>query len=169
MFISSLWLGVIEATCPKLCPKFFEVDLAPHILEFLGRRDGGYCGELMRAADFILCTVLGCFVFSLPLLLAVEGMPFLEDVKRSIAEYPATTSETREALAQFNWDGPTQFELGFFLVVFIFCILCLKVLWPRFFEGKSPQHDIESYRLHRNGWRILIARQESGGMFSLSL
>jgi len=33
------WLGVIEATRPELCPSFFEVDLAPAILVFLGRDD----------------------------------------------------------------------------------------------------------------------------------
>jgi hypothetical protein len=33
------WFGVIEATRPELCPSFFQVDLAPAILRFLGRDD----------------------------------------------------------------------------------------------------------------------------------
>jgi hypothetical protein len=163
----STLLGVVELTLvrtiglmgisdkhPESWPGFFKVDLAPCILKLLRRRDGGYCGELMRAADCILCTVLSCFSFALPLLLAVEGMPtmmlFLKDhIKPYIAEYyPAITSKAREAPAQFDWDGPTQFALGVFVVVFLFCIACAKVFWPKFSRGKSPQHDIDC---HRNG------------------
>jgi hypothetical protein len=39
MILRLFWLGVIEATRPELCPSFFEVDLAPAILVFLGRDD----------------------------------------------------------------------------------------------------------------------------------
>jgi hypothetical protein len=38
------WLGVIEAKRPELCPLFFQVDLAPSILRFLRRPEGGCCG-----------------------------------------------------------------------------------------------------------------------------
>ena len=37
MVLRLFWLGVIEATRPELCPSFFQVDLAPAILVFLGR------------------------------------------------------------------------------------------------------------------------------------
>jgi hypothetical protein len=50
MLVRSLWLAVIEAKRPELCPAFFEVDLAPCILQFLRRGDGGWCGELMKGA-----------------------------------------------------------------------------------------------------------------------
>ena len=33
------WLGSIEPTRPELYPSFFQVDLAPAILGFLGRGD----------------------------------------------------------------------------------------------------------------------------------
>jgi hypothetical protein len=33
------WLAVIEATSPELCPCFFQVDLAPAILQCFRRRD----------------------------------------------------------------------------------------------------------------------------------
>jgi hypothetical protein len=39
MKLRLFWLGVIEATRPELCPSFFQVDLAPAILGFLGCDD----------------------------------------------------------------------------------------------------------------------------------
>ncbi|KAI0280524.1 hypothetical protein BGY98DRAFT_1095506 [Russula aff. rugulosa BPL654] len=39
MVFRFFWLGVIEATRPELCPSFFQDDLAPAILGFLGRDD----------------------------------------------------------------------------------------------------------------------------------
>lgn len=58
MVVRSLWLGVIENKRPDLCPWFFEVDLAPTILRFLGRYARGCCGELMDFnVDCRFCTV----------------------------------------------------------------------------------------------------------------
>jgi hypothetical protein len=39
MVLRFFWLGVIEATRPELCPSFFQVDLAPAVLGFLGRNN----------------------------------------------------------------------------------------------------------------------------------
>ena len=47
------WLGEIKDERPELCPRFFEVDLAPYILEFLSRDEGEFCGELMNEADCV--------------------------------------------------------------------------------------------------------------------
>ncbi|KAH9993614.1 hypothetical protein BJV77DRAFT_997784 [Russula vinacea] len=70
----SLCLGQIESKRPELCPRFFEVDLAPCILKFL-RRDGGECcGELAKGTDCISRTVLVWFTSALPLLLVVESI-----------------------------------------------------------------------------------------------
>ena len=44
MLVRSHWLGLIEAKRPEVCPGFFEVDLAPCILTFLWRDDGGCRG-----------------------------------------------------------------------------------------------------------------------------
>ena len=41
MSVRSLWLAVVETKRPELCPAFFEADLAPCILTFLCRGDGG--------------------------------------------------------------------------------------------------------------------------------
>lgn len=46
MLVRSLCLGVIEAKRSDLCPWFFEVDLAPYILKFVRRHDGGYYGRI---------------------------------------------------------------------------------------------------------------------------
>ena len=72
--VRSLCLGQIESKRPELCPRFFEVDLAPCILKFL-RRDGGECcGELAKGTDCISRTVLVWFTSALPLLLVVESI-----------------------------------------------------------------------------------------------
>lgn len=88
MFIRSVWLAVIEAKRPELCPGFFEVDLAPFILKFVCRHDGGCrCGELMKSADCILYTVHLWFASFLPLLLAVKTVLFMEPIKRNWVAY----------------------------------------------------------------------------------
>lgn len=55
MLSRSVWLGVIELSNPKLCPGFFEVDLAPYLLRPLRRDDGrcGQCDELMKGAESV--------------------------------------------------------------------------------------------------------------------
>lgn len=79
MLVRSVWLGVLEAKRPELCPGFFEVDLAPFILNFMCRHDGG-CryGEWMKIADCILYTVHLWFASFLPLLLAVKALLYVE-------------------------------------------------------------------------------------------
>lgn len=90
MLVRSVWLGVIEAKRPELCPRFFEIDLAPSILRFLyhyacrydGECDG--CGKLMKRADYILHTVYLWFASVLPLLLAVKTISSVERRTRGI-------------------------------------------------------------------------------------
>jgi hypothetical protein len=83
MLVRSVWLGVLEAKRPELCPGFFEVDLAPFILNFVCRHDGGCCcGEWVKSADCILYTVHLWFASFLPLLLAVKTLLFVESIKR---------------------------------------------------------------------------------------
>jgi hypothetical protein len=53
LLVRLFWLGEIKDERPEFCPRFFKVDLAPHILEFLSRDDGEFCGELMNGADCV--------------------------------------------------------------------------------------------------------------------
>ena len=126
-FIRSFWLAVIETTRPELCPRFFELDLAPFILRFikvLFRNDGGYYGELMRGFDDIHCSVFLWLTSVLPLLWAV-------DYKRQVAKYAASSE-----LAQSNKDGSTNFMLGVSMAIFLFCLHGLGVVWPKGFDGE---------------------------------
>ena len=127
--IRSFWLAVIETTRPELCPRFFEIDLAPCILGFikvLFRNDGGCCGDLMKGSDDIHYAVFLWLTSILPLLWAV-------DQKRQVAEYAASSE-----LAQSNKDGSIEFMLGVSMAIFLFYLHALRVvlLWPRGFDGE---------------------------------
>jgi len=93
---------VIETTRPELCPRFFEVDLAPFILRFIK--------VLFRNDVFLWLTSF------LPLLWAV-------DQKRQVAEYAASSE-----LVQSNKDGSTEFMLGVSMALFLFCLHGLRVV-----------------------------------------
>ena len=103
MLVRSYWLGLIEDKRPEVCPGFFEVDLAPSILKFFWRDDGGCRGQLMESADCILCIVLLWIASALPLFLAEEVMSFLAVLEYYIAVYAA-----REATLPGS-DEPTTF------------------------------------------------------------
>lgn len=131
MLDRSVWLTAIEAKRPELYPRFFQIDLAPCILKFLRRHDGGCCGELMKGVDYLLCTVHLWFASVLPLLLAAEVLSLAEHEKQWLAKN--ATSEITELveggdnavvwvvylyevglpssavllLAQYYMDGPT--------------------------------------------------------------
>ena len=89
MLVRSVWLGVLEAKRPELCPVFFEVDLAPFILNFMSRHDGG-CryGEWMKISDCILYTVHLWFAPFLPLLLAVKALLFVDSYYKTFTVEP---------------------------------------------------------------------------------
>ena len=134
--VRSFWLGAIEATRPELFPGFFEVDLAPYILKFLRRGDGGCGGELMRGADSIVCAVLMWFASVLPLLLAVKGFLFVEDIKQQKARVKFDV--TGKDMARSIKDGTIQFVFGILMAVSLFCLEGLRVLWPESLEGALP-------------------------------
>lgn len=146
----SYWLEKIKAERPELCLAFFEVDLAPCFLKCLRRYDGGCCSELRKGIDYILCTVFLWFSSVLPLLVAVEGMSFVEDIKRQVAK-----DATKGIVAQFSKDASTHLALGIFLAVYLFCIQSLRVLWPSVIEGGLTQHDIDCPS-RNDKWRILL-------------
>ncbi|KAH9979694.1 hypothetical protein BJV77DRAFT_438366 [Russula vinacea] len=155
----SLFLGVIDAKRPELCPNFFEVDWAPDILEFVCRHD-----------------VHLWFASVLPLILAVEtrlleektkqalvGSHFVSNtaIPRSVVDYTACLyihplGEDRSSLIRIRFPGVntlddselvmtmrshkgdlTQLVLVISMAVFLFCLHGLKVLWPKGFnKGK---------------------------------
>jgi hypothetical protein len=145
MLVRSYWLGEIKAERPELCPLFFKVDLVPCILKFLRRYDGGpgCCGELIKGANYMLRKVLLWFSSVLPLLVAVEGMFFVDDsdTKRLVAKHA-----TSGIVAQFSKNASTHLALGISLAVYLFCIHSLRVLRPGVFEGELSQHYIDRRR-----------------------
>jgi hypothetical protein len=79
--------------------------------------------------------VLFWFTSVLPLLLAVEGILFVEDIKRQKAEFDVT----RKDMAWFIKDGTIQLVFGILMAVSLFCLEGLRVLWPEsFVEGALP-------------------------------
>lgn len=66
------------------------------------------------------------FTSVLPLLLAVEGILFVEDIKRQKAEFDVT----RKDMARFIKDGTIQLVFGILMAVSLFCLEGLRVLWP---------------------------------------
>ena len=132
----SLWLGELKNNRPELWPGFFKADLTPCILEFLRRDDGGRCEftESMEGANCLLCIAHAWFSLVLPLLLAVEGMSFMEHAKGQVSKY-ATAGEF---VAQFSMqvDGPTQFVFGVSVVVALFCLQGLRASRPKVLEGE---------------------------------
>lgn len=132
IFVRSFWLSLIDVIYPKKFSWFFETDYGSSILEFLCCNDGRCCGELMKGADCVFCTV---HLSLLPFLLAMEGLSFVEHTKRQFAEC-ATTSEIVESK-----DAPTPLVLGSFMAVFVFCLRLLKVLSTKDVEGELMSID----------------------------
>ncbi|KAN0126831.1 hypothetical protein V8E52_000471 [Russula decolorans] len=103
------WLGEIKDERPEFCPRFFKVDLAPHILEFLSRDD-----------------VYVWFPSVLTLLLAVEStLSFARDTKKQIAKNAGS-----EVSAQLSEDSLTLLVLATCTAICLVCLHCLRVFWP---------------------------------------
>jgi hypothetical protein len=169
---------VVETSRPELCPRFFEVDLAPWILKFLRRHDGGFRGGLMKDADSTLYTVHLWFGSVLPLLLAAQVMsaakyatttkmtqfygdgtlvihPDLKGEDRSFPGQYYMRDPVHVSNVLFYKDSRSRLALGVSVAVFLFCLHGLRVLRPKsVIKGELPQHD----NCHINGWRVLIAR-----------
>lgn len=83
MVFRLFWLGVIEATHPELCPSFFQVDLAPSIVGFLGRDS---------TPSPLGPATLGSLRHDNTSLLTPEILEFLSDDSRHLARPPPTLS-----------------------------------------------------------------------------
>jgi hypothetical protein len=138
MLVRTVVLAVIDTKRPELCPRFFEDDLAPCILEFLRRDDGGCCSELMKGADCTLYTVHLWFTSVLPLLLAVECIPVARSSNRPFDVPGGIFDQPLLVVPKPNNDGPAQLMLGISMAVFLFCLHGLRVLWPKSFQGELP-------------------------------
>ena len=122
MTLSLFWLGVIEATRPESCPLFFQVDLAPPILRFLVRPEGGCCSRWMRGTDHIVYPVHLWFVSGLPLLSDTTQLQAVLDSRRD-----------QHAISK---GGLALAVLTFSTTVCIFCLQCMRVVWPKWLEGE---------------------------------
>ena len=122
MTLSFFWLGVIEATRPGSCPLFFQVDLAPPILRFLGRPEGGCCSESMKGTDHLVYPVHLWFLSVLPVLSDTTQLRAMLDAGRD-----------QHAISK---DGLALAVLAFSTTICIFCLQCLRVVWPKGFEGE---------------------------------
>lgn len=58
MLVRSPWLKVIKGKCSQLRVHFFTVDLAPSILKFLLRDEGGCFNELIMGVNCTLHSAL---------------------------------------------------------------------------------------------------------------
>lgn len=121
MALRLFWLGVIEATRPGSCPLFFQVDLAPPILRFLGRPEGGYYSEKMNGADRMSCPVHLWFLSVLPVMSDTAQLRAMLDARRD---------------EHASKDGLALAVLAFSITVCIFCLQCVRVVWPKGLEGK---------------------------------
>jgi hypothetical protein len=135
MVVRSLWLGVIENKRPDLCPWFFEVDLAPPILRFLGRYSymRGCCGELTDLnVDRRFCTVHIWFASIPPVLLSVT---MVADGGRLRKYEPAQKDKNRfvEILGGFL----------VFMTISLFFLCGLRVFWKRGYDRESTSMTAE--------------------------
>lgn len=122
MALRLFWLGVVEATRPESCPLFFQVDLAHPILRFTCRPEGGCYSGWMKRADLIVCPVHLWFLSVLPLLSDTTQLRAMLD--------------TRDEHG-ISKDGLALAVLAFSTTVCIFCLQCVRVVWPNGFEGES--------------------------------
>ena len=134
------WLG---ESGPDLFPGFFQVDLAPYILNFLRSDESKHLrvyGSL-RSADCILCTALLLFASALPLLQSRETASYVDQhAKHQIAEYGTASVFLFRNKLPTHW----MFVFVFSMVAFQLCQWLL--LLERFecgLEGKLPQHHID--------------------------
>ena len=133
MVLRLFWLGVIETRRPELSPRFFQVDLAPPILRFLCRLEGACCAseldEGMKGADIVVCTVLLWFLSVPPLLLNTMDLRTMLDARRNHERASNTPAYVIK-------DGLTISVLAFITAICIFCVQCVRVIWPRVFRGE---------------------------------
>ena len=122
MTLSLFWLGVIEATRPGSCPLFFQVDLAPPILRFLSRPEGGCCSESMKGTDHLVYPLHLWFLSVLPVLSDTTQLRAMLDAGRD-----------QYAISK---DGLALAVLAFSTTICIFCLQCMRVVWPKGFEGE---------------------------------
>ena len=131
MALRLFWLGVIEAKRPESCPLFFQVDLAPPILRFLGRPEGGWWSERMKGTDRIVYPVHLVFVSVLPVLSETTQLRAVLDAGRD-----------QHAFSKDGLAGLALAVLAFSTTVCIFCLQCIRVVWQKRFEGE--RHSIIS-------------------------
>jgi hypothetical protein len=123
------WLSVIEARRPELSPLFFQADLAPPIMRFLSRSEGGCYGEQMKGADYIVCPVHLWVLSGLPLLSSATQLRAMLNARRDNEHASGIPPHVIK-------DGLVLAVLAFSIAVCIFCMQCVKAVWPTGFRGE---------------------------------
>jgi len=121
---------VIDAKRPELSPLFFQVDLAPPVLKFLCGPEGG-CSSSERMKGFSpqSLTVQLWFLSILPLSLTVTQL-------RAMLHARKDDENPYRIPAHLVKDGLTLAVLAFCIAILVFCLQCLRVVWPRGFRGE---------------------------------
>ena len=90
----------------------------------------------MKGADIILCTVYLWFLSTLPLLVNMMHLRAVLDGRR-IHELASNTPS-----AYLIKDVLELSVLAFSTAICIFCVQCVRVVWPRIFTGEH--HEIQN-------------------------
>ena len=100
----------------------------------------------MMRADIIVCIVYLWFLSALPLLLSTTHLRATLDARRN-------HKHTSNIPAYVIKDGLTLSVLAFSIAICIFCLQCVRVIWPRVFRGE--RHGAIS-KIIAIEWRMLV-------------
>jgi len=100
----------------------------------------------MKGADLIVCTVHLWFLSPLPLLQLTTHLRAMLDARRN-------SVHANDIPAYVIKDGLTLSVLAFSTAVCMFCLQCVRVMWPRGFRGEC--HSTISIII-ANEWKMLV-------------
>ena len=144
MMLRLFWLSVIEARRPDLWPFFFETDLAPPIMRFLSRPEGGCYHEWMKGPDCIVHTAQLWFLSFLPVISSTtqlwDVLYFRRDDEYSWVPKYLVKDELVLAI------------LALISALSVFCVQCVRVALP---GGSQGELDNVMSITVANVWRML--------------
>jgi hypothetical protein len=115
----------------------------------------------MKGADIIVCTVYLWFLSVLPLLPNTMDLRAMLDARRNHEHHPYNT----HFLAYVKEDGLTLSVLAFSTSMCMFCLQCVRVIWPRAFRGEC--HSAIS-KIVANEWRMLVDSRRQGLLYYIN-
>ena len=142
MILRLSWLKKAER--PELFPCFFQVDLAPPILKFLRRPEGVQVVPVswMTEVDTIVCTVHLWFLSTLLFMITAMHLRATLDARRNYehaSDIPVYVIKDVVALS----------ALALVTAICIFCMQCVRVIWPRVYRGECHS---TIYKIVANEW-----------------